>query len=410
MKANQPDNNKLPETGKKLEIPRIQHLLSQKNPQGFLLSPLGIEIPLATKETDLKDLIRQLSAVAKFYQWAVGDVARFAMDQKYNGALIKLAKATQYSESRLRRLSATAKAFPSANRNSRLLFNHHEVLLDHEPSARGSDLSLWEKRAADWLEKAERRNWTPAELKAALSGAKPRERLVRDLGFAPKTKPGAALTRALYPILTKRFLDPGDLVFLNHAIEDMRAALAAVEKYVTTAGAEHETTTTEGRERALEAALQDYLANKTDTPEKAFSLAAGKHNLSVRDLGQYRLKVAVDSLDLNSKARVCREFRLKPDKLNQYLARLSTSRADRKKDKKPAKASPGACPKHKTATPGTTCIKCMKRAIEDAKAGRPVELAAAQYGVPMEALSALLESQTPVKPETVTDTTGKEAA
>lgn len=294
--------------------------LKRELPGGVKSWQCGFVIPPSLPEDEIIELIRHLGHINRNQTWALADVARHALDRGFERAAEMLSATTKKAPNYLRNIAAVARAFPNPeDRHPGLDFAHHMAVYENEPNRTEPD--LWNQRRKEWLEKAEKENWSGRDLETAMAGSRLRERNQRDFGIHIHTKPGIQLAKQISGILFKPTLNLAEMHYGRNVITDIEHLLESLKQRLEAEmlpKASTEATPLTEREKALRAALDQYL--QSDRRDRDFASACVNHNVKVRELGEYRLaQAAALHLAGKSYAEIERALNVKDWKLKRYF-------------------------------------------------------------------------------------------
>ncbi len=281
-------------------------------PPDLLFFETGLAIPEATDGTTLNEAIGKLTKIGAFTVWAYADIAAFAAKHGLRETREALIRATGYSPNRMAMFARVAEAFPMKMRRQELSFDHHQVVVEHEPTRVSDDKALWEEKSSAWLEAAVTNDWSAKELLERIAGPQKRKRQMLALGFTPRTKHGQQLATALMSLLEKHYPTENEKLFAGDVLADIGAIAELLKSYLEVGDQPAGT----GRlmDLSLEAALKDVMGGKE------FGQAARDHGLKVRALGLYRLEKAAEMKDAGGTFETIKQkLRVKPDKLREYM-------------------------------------------------------------------------------------------
>lgn len=283
-------------------------------PPNLLFYETGLAIPEATDGTTLNDAIVKLTKIGAFTIWAYADIAVYAAKHGLRESKEALIGATGYSANRVAMFARVAQAFPREKRSQKLTFEHHQLIVENEPSRASGDQVLWEKKSSGWLEAAETNGWSAKELLERIAGPQKRKRQMLALGFTPSTKPGQQLATALISLFEKRQPSENEKLFAGDVLADIGAIAELLKSYRE--GGDQPGGAGWQMDRSLKAALNDIKEGKK------IDQAARDHGLKLRALGLYRLEKAAEMKNAGIRPKdIKQKLGVKPDKLNKYLQR-----------------------------------------------------------------------------------------
>ncbi|MCX6971020.1 MAG: hypothetical protein NTV93_12845 [Verrucomicrobia bacterium] len=281
-------------------------------PPDLIFFETGLAIPEATDGTTLNEAIVKLTKIGAFTVWAYADIAVYAAKHGLRETREALIRATGYSANRMAMFVRVAEAFPHKTRKPTLSFEHHQSVVEHEPSRVSGDQALWEEKSSGWLDAAMTNGWSAKELLERIAGPQKRKRQMLALGFTPRTKHGQQLATALMSLLEKHFPTENEKLFAGDVLADIGAIAGLLKSYLE--GGDQPAGAGRRMDLSLEAALKDVMGGKE------FGQAARDHGLKVRALGLYRLEKAAEMKDTGVTFETIKQrLRVKPDKLREYM-------------------------------------------------------------------------------------------
>ena len=127
---------------------------------GCQITRTGLVIAEDASEAELIEVGRQLAAAEGALQWWVGDLA-VAMGKRYGESYVALMEATGLDYDTCRKAKVVAKKIELFRRRHNLSWSHHAEIA-------GMD----DTEADQWLDRAEKKSWTRADLRRELKAAK----------------------------------------------------------------------------------------------------------------------------------------------------------------------------------------------------------------------------------------------